>query len=417
MLSGLSAFNSSFLADLNATENRISQLNKQITSQVRVNQASDDPRAIASILATQADIDSTTQAQTNLQHASTVAASADGALASAASLLDQLRSLAAQGANTTTTATTRTNLSEQVKAIEEQLVAIANTQVEGRYIFGGDNTTTQPYTFALPASPAANNLNDPAALFDVGAPGTDSESFAVTYTDTSGVVQSTTVSIPATAGGISGSAFVGQLNTALASGGVSGVTAQIGTDGRLQFTGANLLSVIHTLTPGVTQGVAANNASLTYGVIQNSTVVNTTTIHNAEGASILPGMTAQQIFDARNPDGTPAPGNIFQTVYALGQALQNNDLSGIQAAAGALPAAVAQMGVATTSYGDTQSWLAQSTDDASSRRVTLQQAVGSLRDTDIAQAATDLTLAQTAMQAALAAHGSLNLRSLFDYLG
>jgi len=285
-------------------------------------------------------------------------------------------------------------------------VAIANTQVEGRYIFGGDNTTTQPYTFALPASPAANNLNDPAALFDVGAPGTDSESFAVTYTDTSGVVQSTTVSIPATAGGISGSAFVGQLNTALASGGVSGVTAQIGTDGTLQFTGANLLSVIHTLTPGVTQGVAANNASLTYGVIQNSTVVNTTTIHNAEGASILPGMTAQQIFDARNPDGTPAPGNIFQTVYALGQALQNNDLSGIQAAAGALPAAVAQMGVATTSYGDTQSWLAQSTDDASSRLVTLQQAVGSLRDTDIAQAATDLTLAQTAMQAALAAHGS-----------
>jgi flagellin-like hook-associated protein FlgL len=47
----------------------------------------------------------------------------------------------------------------------------------------------------------------------------------------------------------------------------------------------------------------------------------------------------------------------------------------------------------------------------------LQQTLSSLRDTDVAQAATDLTLAQTSMQAALAAHGSLNLRSLFDYLG
>ena len=195
MLAGLSAFNSSFLADLNVTENRISQLNKQITSTVRVNQASDDPGAIASILATQSDIDSATQAKTNLQQASTVAASADGALASAANLLDQLRSLAAQGANTTVSATTRTSLSEQVKAIADQLVAIANTQVEGRYIFGGDDTSTQPYTSSIPA----NNLNDPAALFDIGTPPADAEKFRVTYTDTSGVVQNTVVSIAATA--------------------------------------------------------------------------------------------------------------------------------------------------------------------------------------------------------------------------
>ena len=233
MLAGLSGFNATFLADLTATQNRITQLNKQITSGVRVNQASDDPAAIASILATQSDIDRATQTQTNLQQASTVASSADGALASAASLLDQLRSLAAQGANSTATAATRATLSEQVKAIEAQLVSIANTQVEGRYIFGGDDPATQPYTVSAPAA----NLNNPAALFDIGTPATDSESFSVTYTNTSGAVLNSVVSIAATATGISGSAFVSQLNTALTTAGVTGVTAQIGADGTLQLHG------------------------------------------------------------------------------------------------------------------------------------------------------------------------------------
>jgi flagellin-like hook-associated protein FlgL len=309
-------------------------------------------------------------------------------------------------------------LSEQVKAIEEQLVSIANTQVEGRYIFGGDDPNTQPYTFQPGTfSTPAKNLNDPAARFDVIIPpATGSENFSVTYMDTLGAVRNAPVSIAATATGIDGPTFVSQLNTALTTAGVAGVTAQIGADGTLQFTGSNLVSIIHTLTPNVTQGVATNNDSLT-GVIQNNTAANTTTISNAAGSSIIPGMTAQQIFDARNPDGTPAAGNIFQAVYALGQALLSNYQPGVQAAALALPASVTQLGQATTHYGNTQSWLTQAADDASSKLVNLHQILGSLRDTDIAAAATNLTLANTAMQAALAAHGSLNVRSLFDYLG
>jgi flagellar hook-associated protein 3 FlgL len=306
MLAGLAAFNSTFLVNLNATENRIARINEEITSGVRVNQASDDPAAVAAILHTQNEIEQSTQAQTNLNRASTVSTSADGALQSAASLLDQLTSLAAQGANGTATATSRTVLGQQVQAIEQQLVAIANTTVEGRYIFGGDDPSTQPYTF---------------------------------------------------------------------------------------------------------------DWSVVGGVVQNNTAANTATISNAGGSTIVPGMTAQQIFDARNPDTTPAAGNVFQAVYALGQALQNNDQPGVLAATGSIKAAAAQLGQATTFYGNTQSWLSQSTDQASSTLINLRQELSSLRDSDVAKDATDLTLAQTALQAALAAHGSLTVKSLFDYLG
>lgn len=306
MLSGIDGSNGSFLADLSQIENRVSQTSKQISSGVRVNQASDDPGAIASILENQNQIDQITQVQANLNLAKNNAATADGALQTASSLLDQLISIAAQGANATTTAASRTTLGQQVQQIEQQIVGIANTTVQGRYLFGGDDPSTQPYTF--------------------------------------------------------------------------------------DWTSAE-------------------------GVVQNNTAANTTTITNASGSSILPGMTAQQIFDLKNPDGTPATGNVFQAAYSLGQALLANDQTGTANAAVAVKDAAAQVEQATAYYGNTEAWINQATNDASQRLTNMQGALSGLRDTDVAAAATQLTTDQTALQAALAAHASLNNKSLFSYVG
>ena len=306
MLAGIDAFNTTFLADLNVTENQITQANEQLSSGYRINQPSDDPGDLAALLGYQNQIDQVTQVQTNLNQAASVASSADGALASASNLLDQLTSIAAQGASSTQTADSRASLGQQVQGIEQQLVSLANTTVLGKYIFGGDDPSTAPYTF---------------------------------------------------------------------------------------------------------------NWSVPGGIVRNNTAANTTTVTNSDGNSIVPGQTAQQIFDAQNSDGTPAASNIFQNVYALGQALQNNDQSSIQAGALALKSSTTQLGQSTTYYGNTETWIQQSQNSATSALTNLQQQLSGLRDADVAQAATQLSLDQTAMQAALAAHGSLNLKSLFSYLG
>ncbi len=303
MLSGLAAFNSTFLLDLNATENNLTQINKQISSGTRVNQASDDPAAIASILSDQDQIAQTTQVQTNLQLAATHTNAADQALSSAASLLNQLTSIATQGATSSSTATTRAILGQQVKGIEQQLVNLANTSIGGRYIFGGDNPSIAPYTFS----------------------------------DANGAVPSGSAS-------------------------------------------------------------------------------NTLTIQDANGQTIVPTMTAQKIFDLRNEDGTPATGNLFQAAFALGQALLNSDQPGIQASVSSLGAASVQLEQATAFYGNTENWIQNATAKATSTLTDLQTEVSSLKDTDIAAAATQLTTEQTALQAALAAHGSLSVKSLFDYM-
>jgi flagellar hook-associated protein 3 FlgL len=147
MMAGIQAYNGTFLADLSNLEARIANVNNQISSGFRVNQASDDPAAVAPIISYQGEIDSITQVQTNLSNQQVEAQSADGALQNAATLLDQLVSLGSTGASSTTTAASRTTLGQQVQDILQQLVTIANTSVNGRYVFGGDASNVQPYTY------------------------------------------------------------------------------------------------------------------------------------------------------------------------------------------------------------------------------------------------------------------------------
>src|SRR6476661_4046204 len=141
MLKGIQGQNPSFLADLSRIQGRIATANKQITSGYRVNQASDDPQSITSIIKLQGQIDHLTQTQANLSTAKSQNAMADGALQAATTILDQLTSIASQGATGTTTPEARAVLADQVKQLAGQLVGIANTSANGHYIFGGDSPT------------------------------------------------------------------------------------------------------------------------------------------------------------------------------------------------------------------------------------------------------------------------------------
>ncbi len=307
MLAGLDSYTSTFLSNLNATEQRISQANQQLSTGYRVNQPSDDPGAIDAILDYQGQIDSVTQVQSNLAQATTVANLADSALTSANNMLDQLTSIAAEGSSSTSNAKSNSALAQQVQGIEEQLVSIANTKFGGSYIFGGDDQSAAPYTF---------------------------------------------------------------------------------------------------------------NWSVSGGVVQNTTASSTIAVTNSDGDSmVIPGQTAQQIFGAQNPDGSAAASNIFQNVWALGQALQNNDQAGIQAAATGIQASVVQLGQSTTMSGDTLNWLQESTDNATTKLTSFESQLSNLRDANAAEAATNLSSATTAEQAAIAAQGSIQIKTLFSYMG
>jgi flagellar hook-associated protein 3 FlgL len=122
-------------------------------------------------------------------------------------------------------------------------------------------------------------------------------------------------------------------------------------------------------------------------------------------------MTASSIFD------NSASGSVLQAISSLSSALSSNDTAGVQTAGTALKTALTQVEQATTFYGNVENWIQQSQQQAVQDQNAVTQDLSQTKDTDVAAAATQLTLDQTALQAALAAHGSLNVRTLFDYLG
>ena len=171
MISTLSPSNSAFLAQLNAIKVRMDKAQKQLSTGLRINDASDSPDQISELLAARASLSTTQQTNQNLTRVKTEVDSAEAALQQASKTIEQARVLGAQGANSSETAATRKALGDQVGALIEQLVGVSRTTVEGRYIFSGDNDQVPPYTVDLTQpNPIGSYQGSPTATRQVQHP-------------------------------------------------------------------------------------------------------------------------------------------------------------------------------------------------------------------------------------------------------
>jgi flagellar hook-associated protein 3 FlgL len=142
----ISGSNQQYLADLQSTQNQLNQAQAQLSSGYRLQQASDDPAAISEIYELQTQIAANQQTQKNLTGAQSELSAADTALQSSIQAVQSALSLAAQGATSTSTASDRANIAVEVQGIQQTLVSLSQTQVNGSYIFSGDQSTQPSYS-------------------------------------------------------------------------------------------------------------------------------------------------------------------------------------------------------------------------------------------------------------------------------
>ena len=147
MVSNLDPQNAFFINEIGRIEDRISQASNTVSSGLRINQASDAPDQIGTLLQLRANLSHNDQVQANLTLAQTDTQAADDTLSSSITMMDTATGLATQGATATATATTRLSLAQQVGSILQQMVANSQTSVEGRFIFSGDRDSTPQYTW------------------------------------------------------------------------------------------------------------------------------------------------------------------------------------------------------------------------------------------------------------------------------
>ena len=138
-----------FLSSLNRISDHLSKAQRQVTTGLRVTSVSDEPDHVATLLTARQHLETAQQIKSNLGRVKAEVDSSEGALSSATLLFERVRTLGAQGANATSTVDSRAALAGEVGAVMEQLVGIAGTAVEGRFIFSGDADQAAPYTIDL----------------------------------------------------------------------------------------------------------------------------------------------------------------------------------------------------------------------------------------------------------------------------
>ncbi len=149
MIQNSGAVSQQFLTNLQLLQQQMATTQQQISSGSKISKPSDAPNAVGDVLQLQSDLGRVNQVTANLNLVSGEVNSAESALETATQLLDQVSSLAAQGVGSTVSAASRTTFSQQAGQILATLVSTSQTQFNGAYVFGGDQSTSSSYQLNL----------------------------------------------------------------------------------------------------------------------------------------------------------------------------------------------------------------------------------------------------------------------------
>jgi len=138
---------------------------EQVSTGMRVVHPGDDPTVAAMMVRGQQTVDRMNAISQNASRAGDEVDAADSALQSLGDVLARARELAVQMGNDSYSATDRAGAATEIDGLVQQAVTLMNTNVNGRYIFGGNKDQTAPFD-------TAGNYNGDTAVRQVEvAPG------------------------------------------------------------------------------------------------------------------------------------------------------------------------------------------------------------------------------------------------------
>jgi flagellar hook-associated protein 3 FlgL len=167
----------------------VDEAQRRANTGLRVERASDDPSAAASIVGTGSSLRAIEQYQRNINAASSRLSVEELALGSITQALTRAKELGISQGTATANAQTRLTAKDEVDRIIQAMLQTANQQYEGEYLFGGDQSATAPLQGVAPpfttAPPTGNRLAEIAPALRVRAGHNATEVFL-----TSGVMAS-----------------------------------------------------------------------------------------------------------------------------------------------------------------------------------------------------------------------------------
>lgn len=149
MRTTMQTIHNSILTNLNKVTTDMFRLNNQISSGKQINKISDDPVNLVSALGLRTSLTEIEQYQENLVYGDSVITASEKTLTQIKELAMRAKTLALGLINADKIPENRTNAAIEIHHLWEEAIILANTQLNGKYIFGGYRTTG--YTDAEPA--------------------------------------------------------------------------------------------------------------------------------------------------------------------------------------------------------------------------------------------------------------------------
>lgn len=135
----------SLLSDMGKLNEDLVRFSRQVSTGKRLNQLQDSPSGSAELVSLanlDSDID---QYRFNADAGTLYLSAADSALNEVNNLATSIYSKGSQAASDIISDDVRTALANEIRSLRDQIVAMANSEVRGRYIFAGSEVSADPF--------------------------------------------------------------------------------------------------------------------------------------------------------------------------------------------------------------------------------------------------------------------------------
>ncbi|WP_080873258.1 flagellar hook-associated protein FlgL [Oceanobacillus timonensis] len=139
-----SMLSNNLLRNLTNSSTQMNQYMDQLYSGKKISKPSDDPMVAMKGVSYRSELSRIEQFERNTSEANSRLDNTDAAIDQANNAVQRLRELAVKASNGTNSSDEYQSIVEEAKQLEEHLVDIANTNVNGKYIFNGTNSDTPP---------------------------------------------------------------------------------------------------------------------------------------------------------------------------------------------------------------------------------------------------------------------------------
>lgn len=131
--------------DIGSNSEKLTELNKQISSAKRISKPSDDPVGMSSVLVYRTELNAFDQFSKSIDLGSGWLSRTDTILQDMDNLMGRVAELATAQASSTATAVTRVGAAKEIMQIRNQILGLANSKYGNKYMFGGTMTQTAPF--------------------------------------------------------------------------------------------------------------------------------------------------------------------------------------------------------------------------------------------------------------------------------